>query len=429
MPIFDLQEGTECDRAAVASVPSLGNTTDLTSTVNAQQLTELPPPTTVKAWYLRSFARELLKKAGLERRMRYCGAKLQTRLQGVSIYRRPDRVYGRVGGVCMCGQSLACPVCAPRIAAFRAAQVSECYKRAITGGFQAKLCTFTLPHSSNTPLSVEIQVFQAAWKHYQNGRKCIGREKDSLGNHLAREVTWGELHGWNYHQHQLRYDKPGTYNDDLNRAQWLAALDYVGRLRSGADRHAFDAGVVGSEAGARYVAKLSTSVEAQARSIGSEIASSATKGRNFASLLLAATQGDLTAAKTWTEGVAYVTAKKVSSVRWSRGLRDAVGMGEDKTDAQVSQEEVLKTDEFLGALLPWQWRGILKWRAEFPLVIAANNGADAVNHFLSGLDLGSLNEEPPTAVQTPIKGDYAYARLQSPISHQRPTHHEQTLLV
>ena len=38
----------------------------------------------------------------------------------MGVYRRPDRPYGRVNGVCVCGQSLACPVCAPRIAAKRA---------------------------------------------------------------------------------------------------------------------------------------------------------------------------------------------------------------------------------------------------------------------------------------------------------------------
>ena len=55
----------------------------------------------------------------------------------------------------------------------------------------------------------------------------------------------------------------------------------------------------------------------------------------------------------------------------------------------------MKTDVFLGALNPWQWRVICGARAEFALVCAAQNGEAAVNSFLAGFEVGKLNDEDP----------------------------------
>jgi len=388
--------------AAQAALPgsegSLGNNADFASAIHET----LPPPATVKNWYLRSYGRELIKKSGLVNsrsknppRMRWCGSRIARRFDGVGLYSRPDRPYGRVSGVCVCGQSLACPVCAPRIAAFRAAEVAEAFTRATARGLEARLVTFTIPHTLASSLGQEIDCFAAAWRGFQLGRKAVERNRYSLGHHVGRECTYGQKNGWHYHHHQLRYDEPGKFCEHTTKAQWLAALDSVGRKWRGAELHAFDAGLVGSESGARYCAKLATSVEAAARSIGSEIASSATKGRNLATLLQAAARGDVDSGNAWLGGVHDITSRKVSSVRWSRGLRDELGLSAEKSDDEVAQEEVLDTDIFLGALNPLQWRGILRNGAEFALCCAAQQGEDSVNSMLSGLGLGQLNDDVP----------------------------------
>ena len=419
--VVDLLESTGCGHEVAAPVLSLGNNADFALTppllepltkVGCDIHTVLPPPVTVKAWYLRSLGRELLKSHGISRRMRWCGSRIARRVDGVNLYARPDRAYGRVSGVCVCGQSICCPVCAPRIAAFRASEVSEAYQRAMDAGWEARLETFTKPHQLDArpnALLDEFQSFSDLWRRFT---KNIDRhDAYAEGSHLAREINWG-ANGWHYHHHRLRYDKPDSYDQDRTRAQWLAVLDGAGLFSSAAERHAYDCSAVKDDNGARYVAKLATSVEAQCRAIGSELASSATKGRNMNSLLADHARGDLQAGSTWVNGVACVTATKISSVRWSRNLRYKLGMdGGGKSDAQIAQEETTATDEFLGSLNPFQWRGVLQWRAEFPLCVAANRGLSAVNEFLTGLDLGNLNDEPPPRVETPIKGDYAYARL------------------
>lgn len=393
-----LQKGQPAGSGRVAAAPAapLGNNADFASAVDIHAV--LPPPGTVKAWYLRSVGRELLKRSGVSRRMRWCGSRIARGQDGVGVYARPDRAYGRVSGVCVCGQSVCCPVCAPRIAAFRSAEVAQAFERARNNGWEARLETFTKPHSLDmrpSALLQEFRVFSDLWRSFNNGRRALARETNAEGHHLGREVTWGNS-GWHYHHHRLRYDRPGTFEPATARAQWLAVLQGAGFDGPGLEEHAYDCGNVEDQAGAVYCAKLSTAVEAQARAIGSEIASSATKGRNLNSLLADYSRGDLQASAIWVNGVSCITSTKVSSVRWSPGLRWKLGMDCDaKADETIAQEEVLATDEFLGALNPYQWRVILEHKAEFALCVAANQGVDAVQNFLSGLKVGQLNDEDP----------------------------------
>lgn len=393
-----LPTASGCDRAAVAP-GGLGNNADFVLTPSAHELdihTVLPPPGTVKAWHLRSVGRDLLKRSGVNRRMRWCGSRIARGLDGVGVYARPDRAYGRLSGVCVCGQSVCCPVCAPRIAAFRSEEVAKAYQRARNNGWEARLETFTKPHELDrrpNALLLEFREFADLWRSYNHN--ADRRERSAEGHHLGREVNWGN-NGWHYHHHRLRYDRPGAFEPIRAKAQWLSILRKNGYDRPGVEDHAYHCGDVTDEAGAIYCAKLATSVEAQARSIGSEVASSITKGRNLNSLLADHVRGDLQAAPVWVNGVSCVTATKVSSVRWSRGLRWKLGMEViEKSDDEIAQEEVLSTDEFLGALNPYQWRAVLEHRAEFALLCAANQGLDSVNSFLSGLNVGQLNDEDP----------------------------------
>ena len=410
LPAQLIPEGAGGRPPEAAAAAPLGNNADFASpppTLDVHAI--LPPPSTVKAWRLRSYGREILARDGNTKRIRWCGSRISRGSDGVGVYARPDRAYGRVQGVCVCGQSLACPVCAPRIAAFRAAEVSECFARASKLGVEARLETFTIPHVFGNELGSEVDVFAEAWRRMNSGKKAAKANEGAFGHHVGREVTWSTRNGWHYHHHRCRYDEVGTFDEERARAHWLAALRSVGRYTPDCEEHAYDCGVIGDEAHAAYVGKLATAVEAQARAIGSEIASAATKGRNMATLLLDASQGDAWAGKVWLAGVAAITERKISSVRWSRGLRAKVGMQKEKSDEAIAREEVLPTDVFLGALTPAQWRGILMHRAEFALCCAANQGADAVNSFLAGLELGQLNDDARPAVAVPLQDETCYS--------------------
>lgn len=407
-----------------AAGDAVRNNADFASAIAPQALTEakpippggidvhaiLPPPATVKSWYLRSVGRDILHRMGVKRRMGSCGYRVTRGLDGVGLYARPDRAYGRVHGVCVCGQSMCCTVCAPRIAAFRGEEISEAYRRAVARGWVPQLETFTIPHHMDRrpdALLRQFRLLSDLWRSYGAGRKLLLREPGALGHHLAIEVTWSDKNGWHAHRHRLRYDSRDSFNTKLAQADWHAVLDSRGLLTRGAKKHSYHCCPVDDDIRARYVAKISTSVEAQSRAVGFEVTGAANKfgddedeykGRNLNTLLLDYVRGDADAGVVWVNGVSAITATKVSSVRWSRNLRAKLGMTDEKTDEQIAADEALPTDVFLGSLNHHQWRHIIAHKAEFALLCAAQRGADAVNAMLSGLSLGSLNDDDPYAV-------------------------------
>ena len=380
---------------------ALGKNADFAPTSSVPEVLSVAP-TNVKAWYLRSFARDILKRAGIQKRLRFCGQKVTSGATGVGVYARPDRAYGRFSGVCVCGQSICCPVCAPRIAAFRAVDVAKAFVFCTANGFEPRLVTYTLPHSYDDNLGQLLDMLGEAWRRFGKGRLADGRRKGKVGDITAAEINWGAAHGWHPHKHQAVFYEPGKYDEDQHRAGWLAALESIGRRTKGTDEHAFRVGDIGNEAGARYISKLSMAVDAESRATGAsmELAGGANKGRNILQLLSAAAAGDEVAAFIWMSGVSEIIARKVTSLRWSRGFRDLCGVGPEKPEEEIAAEEVVETDVYLGELNFHQWKIVVNHRAELALCIAANKGRDAVDSFLLGLGAGVLDMERTGPVQT-----------------------------
>ncbi|MBI2517107.1 MAG: hypothetical protein HYV95_09345 [Opitutae bacterium] len=255
--------------------------------------------------------------------------------------------------------------------------------------------THTFPHQANDAddaLLLLLDLFSELWRRYQkHANRRRGAKGNHLGHHVAIEITHGE-NGWHPHRHRLRYDRPGTFQPEVEKAAWLATLEASGLRTRGADRRAYSCEPVSNDAGARYVAKLATAVEAQARAIASEVTGAQNKGRNLNTLLALHIAGDQAAGRTWAQGVACITARKVSSVRWSRGLAARLGIDRDpKSDEELAGEEVLPSDVLLGVLSPAQWVGVVKAKAEFALLCSANRGRSAVNRMLVGLGIGELD--------------------------------------
>ncbi len=384
--------------AAPGAVASLGKNADFASTPY------LPAPGTVRGWYLRNHARVVLMRAGVHKRLRWCGTRVSRGARAIGVYARPDRAYGRFSGVCVCGQSICCPVCAPRIAAFRAADVARGFATAAARGWEARLVTYTMPHTANDGLGDLLDVMADAWRRMNSGRDSKERRTGSHGNITAQEINWSQDNGWHPHKHQLRFDEPGKFDEHRHKAAWLASLETVGRRSVHADTHAFHVGDVGNEAGARYVSKLTLAVDAEARARGAvslELAGGANKGRNMLALLADAAAGDADAEAIWVRGVSEVISRKVSSLRWSRGLRAELGVPAEKSDEEIAQEEVTHFDVLLGVIHHWQWRVIVANRCELPLACAANRGRDAVDSFLRGIGAGRLHDEEPEGDQSP----------------------------
>jgi hypothetical protein len=371
--------------------------------------------------------------------------------------------------VCVCGQTMLCPVCAPRVAAFRAAEISSCFehvtaiarapsaarsamskaararRRAVATGteadaelaavafaeataakeavrqavefsesrpvkfhgrWEAHLVTFTLPHERGNVLAEELDSFAAAWRTLMSGRGGVQFRTNVLGHHLAREVTLGKR-GWHYHHHLCLYCRPG-YDFDFLRRRWLSVLKDCGRYTTNCDEHAFHVAGIQDGRAAQYVSKIAGAVDAASRTAGLELAGAAMKsargpfvGRNLIALLFDAVFfEDGFALERWCEAVRAITSRKISSVRWSRGLRALVTADPEKTNEQIVAEETTPADVLLGALDAEQWLAVTTLRAEFALCVAANQGREAVNNFLAGLSLGELRDPARIAPYT-----------------------------
>lgn len=350
---------------------SLGNYTDFPSATPHRL------PFSALCWRARSYGRRLLGEAGMTRsRVSWCGTRLSYRMRCVPVIRRPDRATARLGNLCVCGQTLVCPVCAPRVSMVRAAEIGAGWQRWHDIGGLAHMLTFTSPHKAGSPLLDEVDFWREAWSEMMDGSRSANQlRKQRVGYQNALEMTFGR-NGWHVHRHLLMYHRGGL---DLaaHQRRWMDCLG--ARYSIDAEKHAFDAIAVDAKQIAVYNSK-----------VGAEMASSLTKdGRTPLRMLVDAAAAEEPAPQ-WIEAVKVVGARKLSIVRWSPGLRDILGVGAEKSDEEIAKEEATRTDEYLGALSWAQWRRVRDRGLEWQLVNEAQHGQEALDLWLTANGIGML---------------------------------------
>lgn len=386
---------------AETGVP-LGKYTDFGSNVLAQRVAKHPfldrataqkaGPEAESAYRLgRAYgalyhARQLLNSFGLYGRVASCGARLVNRSEGVKVFRRPDRVHGRVGGVCMCGSSLACPVCAPRISGLRVGEIEQAVIRARHQGSRIYMVTLTTPHREGVNLLQEIRDWSSMYEIATKGRNSLPFREFKRGDINAAEIVRSVAAGWHFHRHQLVFSKNHIEPDFCAmREQWRHAAQCLGRYRDGWEEHAFEVHEVFD--GEEYVSK-----------IGCELGSPLTKAsRSIIWLLLADFEDPGRWGADYVEAVWALQQTKVSALRWSRGLRNGLGLEEAKTDEQAAIETATPTDELLGRLSTHQWEKVVLWNLEAELVQVAQDGVSSLNDFLIENGVGPLDSDFPTS--------------------------------
>jgi len=403
---FDLVTGearaslTREGRAGEAARASLGNNTDLTSAFKGApslpdgdtQVDSFAVPQVVEDgalqcweavnWLSLAHARHLLERSGRVHRLMACGVALSVGREFVEVFQSPDSARGKVVGICRCGQTLCCPVCAPRVSAFRAEEVADGYKNAAGMGWDAYLVTLTAPHVRESSLMEEALWWRESWRWaFADGRASKEIKADWLGFINSAEMTYGERSGWHFHRHLLLFVKPdmGPLAVAMMRARWLAAVRRGHRDNGGIEQHAFDAKPMDNKLMAYYIAK-----------VGAELNATTTKDSQTPLSLLraAALAGDQ--CPLWVEALEVSSGLKIGSCRWSRGLRAALHLAPERADDELAEDCAAVGDVLLGYVTATQWRRIIADRLEYRFVQIANEGAEAVNEFLRLNGLGSL---------------------------------------
>lgn len=365
-----------------ALVP-LGSITDIASKPDSEALAKAQSEL-ARRYHARRVAGGLLKctRAG---RVAGCGGRLTKRADGVALWMRPDRERGRVSGICLCGSSWSCPVCAPRIAAGRVGEVQELAAAATARGYRLYMETTTLPHTQADPVEFLLRLIQDARREMGGGRGGQVLRRGRVGYVDAGELTWGK-HGAHPHIHRLSICTP-EYDTSAQRSAWLDALRARGRDSAGIEDHAYDAVALDARS-SRYICK-----------VGLEVASSALATKaSLTPLGMVYRIADGTLPRSpWADRYRWCCAAlsqtKFAALRFSRGLRKQFGLSQESTDVALAAEESTDTDILLGHLDEFQWEHIRRDRKEVQLLFVAQMGLQAVDAWLRAEGYGYLRRD------------------------------------
>ena len=277
-----------------------------------------------------------------------------------------------LGGITTCGSVWTCPVCAAKIAATRKTEVQAAIERAVAEGLHVSMLTLTMRHHKGQQLGDLWDALAYAWQGVTSGRRWVGDGDEARGGFRgdlglrgyirATEVTHGG-NGWHVHVHILLISEKDPTKTPLfwQRKQGRRKQPYPLEVtmpkefiaerwgRRLADRGVdFVAGSGGlhwetaenPEAIGRYVAKLQSGAE----SLSSEATLGQFKkarGQNRTPFQILADMldpGDMDDVETWWAWESGSHGRR--ALTWSKGLRDWAGLGAEKSDEEIAEEEI-----------------------------------------------------------------------------------------
>jgi hypothetical protein len=243
--------------------------------------------------------------------------------------------------------------------------------------------TTTVPHTRESCAFELVDAACEATRRFWSGKV---RERAFAGVGLvgtvrALETTHSDANGWHPHFHSLLFVAGGL---------GIVALDALERrLFTRWARHVVAAGLgtaspdaftlQGGELAARYVSKGWGLAEELSKA---NVKQSRAFGRTPFALLRDYAAGDARAGALFAD---YVSAfKGRSQLRYSRGLREHLGLGREATDEELAQAVPERTDEHLITISPRDW--VLICRLELRgvvLELARTLTALELEHFFS----------------------------------------------
>lgn len=245
----------------------------------------------------------------------------------VNVVRNPvlHRAYFRQ--VVTCANPMLCPVCAPRIRSRRSEEIrlaAEAWKASDPEN-TLYMITLTFQHSINDSLPDVMECLKKAsasfWGHRQV--KKAFKLAFLLGRVSGFEITDGD-HGWHPHFHILVFCKRYNFDVALFKRLWVEAL---GRSKlSGSEKCAFN--FIEARDGSEYLNKISLELGLSNNKAGRR------GGLSPFQLLEKSLSGDRRAGERFKELWQYMHESRTPSLRWSKGLKAAFGIGE------ITDEEI-----------------------------------------------------------------------------------------
>lgn len=267
-------------------------------------------------------------------RFQACNHMAQKRTHGVGVYVKGERAW--LSGVVHCGNVWICPICAPRVSAWRGGEVQEAIDNAIRAGCGVSLVTNTIRHAASDVLADTLEKHAKAMRYFKSGRvaAALRQQYGYLGEIKTLEVTHG-LNGWHPHTHAIWVTQKPLHAEDIARLQdalfdlWLTSCRKA-CLPDPTREHGVD--VRGAKYAAEYIAKWGF-----AREVSGGQAKRGKKGRTPWQLLDDAAAGDKRAGWLWREFAQAFIGKR--QLVWSRGLRALLKMPPELTEQELMDLE------------------------------------------------------------------------------------------
>lgn len=305
----------------------------------------------------------------------------------VEIWRSKAGGSAEFRGLTTCGSIWHCPVCAGKIAAGRAGDVTDLVKaheKAVYGARQEVrqndqgrdpcvfMATLTMQHNQRMSARDTRDTVAVAWRNMQAGAPWK-RLKDSfgiIGLVRAMEVTHG-ANGWHPHLHVLILTKKPLSSEEKTAlgiklyARWASKIEKLGHS---CDVQGFDLREVrGISGAAEYVAKWGA---------GAEIAKGADKEGKQASrspwqLLRRYDKGNRQAGALYAE---YARAfKGARHLTYTKGIRELYGLRDvdDESLAAQSEIEVGDVPELCVALSAGAWHEVVSREGQNGMTLQA----------------------------------------------------------
>jgi hypothetical protein len=313
-------------------------------------------------------------------------------LTAVKVNQDIETGSAHLSGVAHCGLGWVCPVCGSKIAMGRRTDLQSASQAATEQGLQAYFVTYTAAHSREDKLADNLQDMKTAIRSMRQSRAWRNFKKNHgvVGYVDAWEITWGQANGWHAHMHEVIFASPGgnplEMQDEIYK-QWENSLSKLGL--SSSEAHGVAVIEADDDIG-NYLTKWSL----QAELTGQPFKHGKTrKSHTPMGLLGLAEQGEKWAGKLFQE-YAMATRGK-SAIRWSRGLRDRLGVGLQATDQELADHEQEREVREI-AIFPTEiWARVIRHHRRGiigELLVVAGLGRDALDAWLYavfGLGIGS----------------------------------------
>ena len=261
----------------------------------------------------------------------------------VGVHLDEEARRAHYSGTERCGSVWACPVCSSVIRGRRAEEIAVGYRQAAANGWGGFMLTLTVRHQKVLSLEESLDGLISAWgrllrrKPWQRLRQRVW----IVGYVRSVEITHGES-GWHPHLH-IWLVTGSQINDSQDVAEIqaeLAALwqDTVRRGKSGNIVPDIEHGCRLEPATTAGVAGYLAKVQEEGKGLASEIARGDWKEGHNGSLLPFQLLDwlDSRAESLWVEYVNTTRGRR--AIVWSKGLRDLLQVGDEKTDQEIIDE-------------------------------------------------------------------------------------------